>query len=81
MTPITSSRFDVSSSQRLPNEEYTLNMGVPANFEAGKDGGMIVQDVWRESVSIRTRDIQSARNRLSRNIEDNCIPLDLIASD
>jgi hypothetical protein len=65
----------------VTKEEYTLNMGVPASFGAGKDDDMIAQDVWRELVLIRRQDIQSARNRLLRNIEDKCIPLDLISSD
>ena len=81
MASITSSRSDVPARSAITNEENTLSMGVPASFEVGKDDDMIVQDVLRESVSIRTQDIQSARNRLSRNIEGNYIPLDLIASD
>lgn len=51
-------------------------MAVPANFEAGKDDGMIVRDVSRESMLVRTQDIRSVRNRLSKNIEDNCTRLD-----
>jgi len=48
---------------------HTQNIKVLANFEVGKDGDMIVQDVWIESKSVHRQGTQSVKNRPWKNIE------------